>query len=63
MDDEVYADIIFIGEDDEFVRLSKCRLPLDKESTPGTISSISCSDSGHLSVLSRSPELSCTYVR
>ena len=62
MDDEIYADIVFIGEDDEIVRLSKCRLPLDKESTPDTISSISCSDSGYLSVLSRSPELSCTCV-
>jgi len=60
MDDDVYADIVFIGEDDEFVKLGKCRLPLDKEIIPDTISSISCSDSGHLSVLSKPPELSCT---
>ena len=62
MNDEFYVNIVYIGEDDGVVRLGRCKLPLEQDSATDTISSISCSESGHLSILSGSSELYLTYL-
>jgi hypothetical protein len=49
VDDHLHVEVVAIGEDDGFVRLGDCKLPLD---TSDTISGISCSNSGHITVLS-----------
>ena len=51
VEDDIHVDVVALGEDDAIVRLGECQLPLDKSSMPDTISNISCSDTGHLSVL------------
>lgn len=50
-----HAHAVVIAEDDKLTRLGDCVLPLEKESSPTTIVGISCSESGHLSILSKHP--------
>lgn len=54
VDDGIHAEVVAIGEDDVFVRLGDCKLPLDGDNTSGTVSGITCSESGYLSILSMS---------
>lgn len=54
MDDDLHVEIVVIAEDDSFLRLGDSKLPLDKDTKPNLLSSISCSESGHINILSRS---------
>lgn len=51
--DEHHVHVVIIGGDDTIARLGDCVLPLETEGTPTTIAGISCSESGHLSILSK----------
>lgn len=50
--DELRATIIVIDDEDAIVGLGEHLLPLDKEVTPKVVAGVSCSESGHLSILS-----------
>lgn len=51
-DDKIRVQVIAVGEDDQLVRVSDCHLPTAHEITSSTTSTVTCSESGYLSVLS-----------